>query len=208
MPARQRHPPRQVAAHDLLAGGAHRVDPALAVAAHQHTAAQTEDQCRDQRPGQRLYHDLAKVAALLGVAADEQANTLRKRNRTAANDMRRARLLADAMEAHLEPAADVVGDLRPVVQVAGQRPQIGIGEQVHVRGVAIRPAAFGDHLDQPGQALVAILLAKPADLGLDRLAHLAVDQARGGPVDERDQRGQGDAEQRQIEDRDLEAGGA
>jgi hypothetical protein len=202
--ARQGNPARKIAAHDVLAGGAHGIDAREAVAADEGAADEAQRQGRQHRPGQRPGHDAAEVAALQRVAPDEEVIAAGEIEGAAADDVGHAGGIVAPRQRDLQPAVLLGGRRRPVGQVAGQRLIAGAGQQVDVLRHAARPAALVDHLHQAHQPLVAVLLGEAADLGLHRLVGLALEEAGGLPVDEAEQHAQGDAEQQQVEQRDAE----
>ena len=72
----------------------------------------------------------------------------------------------------------------PAREVAGQGPQVAIGQEVKTAGIAALTRALPDHLQQTDQAALLELFGQAQDLGIDGRLDLARDGTGGRPIDE------------------------
>ncbi len=204
--ARDRHAPREIAAHDALAGLTHGIDPAQHSPAHDEAAEETQNQRNSERATESFQNQPFEVRTAAGVAADEQPEAARQHEGVGADGA--VRLLAARTPGRdLHPTVFGPGSLaRPGAEIAGERLERGIGEEVDAVRIAVGAAALLDDGDQAADAPRPVLLGKTANLGLDCIAGLAVDDPDRGPVDEREQHQDRGAEEADVEKRKPERG--
>ena len=161
----------------------------------------------DQRPADE--HDVIEPLALFEIAADQQAEAAGKleylHQRVVVGVFGHFRFV-DPVINGLGPARIIEHARRQRGDVAGERLAGEVGDDIEARA---RPArARIDHDHQAPDAALPVLLGQAGDLGIDRIGDLFVDQAAGieGEIAEQKRREQ--REHGQIDQRQLERGGA
>ena len=160
-----------------------------------------------QRPGERLRDDVAELLALAEVAADQHVVAAGQVDELDEGEMVLA-LAGKALVADDDGiAARLVEEaLRDVGDVAGERVLGGVGDQVEA-GAGLAAARL-DGVDQTGEAAGARLVGEARQVGGDRLAQLLGEHLVGGVGDVDDEGDREDGEDRDIDRRQLEGGGA
>src|SRR5690606_28833451 len=103
----------------------------------------------------------------------------------------------------IDPLAAAIELLRPVRDVARDRTEPGVDEQVDGAPFLVAPNALVDDVREAGEPAPLRLLRETADLGLDDLVGLSFEVSERRPVDEREERQDGCAEQRHVDEREL-----
>ena len=179
----KRHAPREIAAHDGAARLRDRLDAHEQPAAEIERTGHAEDDGDDQGHGKGLADDLSEGGALRHVASDEKPEAALEPERLRADLVLGRNAMLVALDLEAEPAVLEHGLGRPAVEVARKRGEIGPGQEIDAALLALAAAALGDHLLEPAQAARAVLLGEAADLRLDGVIGLGIDQAERAEVE-------------------------
>ena len=196
--AARRDSPVEGAGHDFPAGLVDRVDAAQHGPADQHAARDAQHQRQRDPPADRLAEPGVDLQPLPDVAPDQKAEPAGQLEDAGAAEIDGAAPIG-VFELEGHPAVGAGFLPGPGAEVSGDRPEAGIGQQIEpaARPRPRCPAVEGAH--QAESPELGVLLAEPADLGLDRLVGLARHEAGGGPVEETDQHHRRHPEQPEID---------
>ena len=140
--AAYRHPAAEVAGHDVAAGAVDAVDAAEPAAAHDDAADKAQADGQRHHPDQGVADALLQGVALLDVAADQQLEAAAQQQVPGAGMVGLDARPDRAFVGEVEPAAWPRLHRRPGVQIAGDGPAVGIGEQI--QALALIAAALPD----------------------------------------------------------------
>ena len=200
-------PAGQVAAHDRAARGGQRIDAFQHAPADEHPGQRRQGDHQRQGPGQCLRDDVAELLALAEVAADQHVVATGQVDELDKGEMVLALagipLVADDDGIAARVVQQSLGD---VGDIAGERMLGGVGNQIEA-GAGLAAAGL-DGVDKTGQPAAARLIGKAGQVGGDRLAQLLGEHFVGGIGDVDDEGDGEDREDRDIDRRQLECGGA
>ncbi len=177
-------------------------------AAHHEAAGEAEQQRQREAPADALLDQRLDLQALLDLAPDQQAEAAGQREARGAG--------APRLEPSSSPRTSTLKLSQPSgpgstwgqrLDVAGDPAAGRIDQQVDAGALRMGLAAPLDDLAQAQQALAAVLLGEPGDLGLDGVGGLALEHARGRDVEQPEQRQRRDPEQREVDQRQTEGRG-
>ena len=186
------------AGHDFAAGQVDGVDAAQHRSADQHPARDAEHQREGDSPADGFAEPRVDLQPLPNVAADEQAEPAGQLEYPRAAQIDGAAPVG-IFELEGDPAVGAGIFPGPGAEVAGERAEAGVGQEVEPPARPRLRRAAVERAHQADRAELRILLGEPADLGLDRLVGLARHEAGGGPVEKPDQHHRRDPEQPEID---------
>ena len=179
MAAAHGHAMLHAAMHDALGPLVDGVDAAEDGAAHDqafdHAEQHDDRQGRDEGAGQRFLEALLRTH----VAADQEMILARQQRDV--QGLRAVRFgIAEfaAIDAEGHPGAVGFGDRRPALGIAGDRLEIGRGQDVDAVAGEARPRALHERVADALQAVLLIDAAQAFDIGADRRAAARAWQAR------------------------------
>ena len=192
----------EIARHDGAGGLGHVVDALQHAARHEPAAEHAEQHDESERGAEGVADRRAQVVALLGVAADDEAEASGEIEDPHDRAMlARARIgAAPVIALVLAGPSEDVG--RQPAHVADDVLARGRGHEVE-RGAGLLGAPF-HHGDEAAQPARRILLGQPVDLGIDGREDLVIEHPPRVPGDVAEpERGQ-HREQHEIGERQLE----
>ena len=190
-------------------GFGHGVDAAQHAARDEQAAGEAQHDHDGDRPAPGREHDVVEPLALVEIAPDQQAETARQAGtRAPARDAPGVGRLG-----FVEPPVDGFGPARIVEDarrqrgdVAGERLAVKGGDEIEARAGPARARVDDDH--QPADAALPVLLGQAGDLGIDGIGDLLGDQPAGVEREIAEQKRREQREHGQIDQRQLERGGA
>ena len=200
----RRQAARQIALDDCGGGAVDDLDPAQHRAAHQDAAENGDDEGAGRGPGEAVEDQRADFGAVLDVAPDQEMEPPGQRGDF---ELHQPRLFVQAQHP-LIPAGLDRHILGPARQVAGDRPQVRAGEQVHRTAVRRTRQPLADRLSRPRGAAKAQIVLDAADVGADHRRGLAVEIVGGAPPHQPDQQQRGGDEQGGKSERQAHRGRA
>ena len=201
--AETRHPVRQIAGDDPLGRAVHLLDTPQHVAAHEGAADEPDGERQQPRPDQRCLDPVAKRGGIADIAAHKQAIAVRDDEQLGPRRVRFLAALSRHLDLERQRSGAGRGTDRPAADVPGKRPALRGGDEIEHAVAAVAGASGCHDLDEAAQATLGVLLAEAADLGVERRLGLPLDEIGARPVDKEQ-----DAQNRQHEDREIEAGQA
>jgi len=198
--------PGEVAVHDLPAGPVDHVDALEHPAAGEQAAHAAEDHGQRQAPDERVDDEPFELGPFRNVPADQQVEIARQQE--IPHPHAPGFEIFRVFQGGVEPARARVPKFGPFLDVAGQRIELPVRQEIHARsGLVLGHPGFDDP-DEPGQPELAVLLGQALDFGVYRFVGLSLHEAGRGGVDEEQQHEHRQAEGGHVQEGQAQGGGA